>query len=50
MDAILTHVYQHETAAIYADHLLPFDTFLLAMLLEEHKEVEMVEMGIDDLD
>jgi len=26
-------------ASGYADHLLPFETFILAMLLEEHKEI-----------
>ena len=30
---------QHLAAAAYAGHALPFEIFLLAMLLEEHKEV-----------
>ena len=30
---------QHMAAAAYAANLLPMETFLLAMLLEEHKEI-----------
>ena len=30
---------KHIAAAAYAAHALPFEVFLLAMLLEEHKEV-----------
>ncbi len=30
---------KHLAAAAYAAHALPFETFLLAMLLEEHKEM-----------
>ena len=30
---------QHLAAVTYAAHALPFETILLAMLLEEHKEV-----------
>jgi len=29
----------HAAAAAYASHALPFEVFLLSMLLEEHKEV-----------
>lgn len=39
LDDLFTAARQHLAAAQYASHALPFETFLLAMLLEEHKEV-----------
>jgi len=38
-DDLLAAAHQHLAAASYASHTLPFEVFLLAMLLEEHKEV-----------
>ena len=39
LDDILAASRQHLAAAAYASHLLPFEVMLLAMLVEEHKEV-----------
>ncbi|MGD0750796.1 MAG: hypothetical protein ABSA23_05240 [Anaerolineales bacterium] len=39
LDDLFTSARQHLAAAQYATHALPFEVFLLAMLLEEHKEV-----------
>lgn len=39
LDDLLAAARQHLAAASYAAHLMPFETFLLCMLLEEHKEV-----------
>ena len=39
LDDLFAAARQHLAAAAYAGHALPFDVFLLAMLLEEHKEV-----------
>jgi hypothetical protein len=39
LDDLFTKARQHLAAAQYAAHALPFEVFLLAMLLEEHKEV-----------
>ena len=39
LDDLFASARQHLAAAAYAAHILPFETFLLAMLLEEHKEV-----------
>lgn len=39
LDDLLASARKHLAAAAYAAHPLPFETFLLAMLLEEHKEV-----------
>ena len=42
LDDLFASARQHLAAAAYAAHILPFETFLLAMLLEEHKEVMRV--------
>lgn len=39
LDDLLASARQHLAAAAYASHLLPFEMMLLAMLLEEHKQV-----------
>ena len=40
---------KHLAAASYASHALPFENFLLAMLLEEHKEVIRLRDEVDRL-
>ena len=48
LDDLFVAAKQHTAAAQYAAHALPFEVTLLAMLLEEHKEVrrlrELVEV------
>jgi hypothetical protein len=39
LDELLAGSRHHLAAAAYASHLLPFEVMLLAMLLEQHKEV-----------
>jgi len=39
LDDLFAAAQQHLAAAAYATHPLPMEVFLLAMLLEEHKEV-----------
>ena len=39
LDELFVSARQHLAAAAYAADLLPMETFLLSMLLEEHKEV-----------
>jgi len=39
LDDLLAAARHHLAAAAYASHLLPFETLLLAMLVEEHKRV-----------
>jgi hypothetical protein len=39
LDDLFAAARQHLSAAAHAAHVLPFEVFLLAMLLEEHKEV-----------
>jgi hypothetical protein len=39
LDELLDAAHRHLSAAAFASHALPFEIFLLSMLLEEHKEV-----------
>jgi hypothetical protein len=39
LDDLFAAARQHTAAAQYASHALPFEVFMLAMLLEEHKQV-----------
>ena len=47
LDDLLDMAQRHLAAAAYAAHLLPFEVFLLAMLLEEHKEVLRLRAQIE---
>ena len=38
-DDLFASAHKHLAAAAYSAHALPFEIFLLEMLLEEHKEV-----------
>ena len=49
LDDILAASRQHLAAAAYASHLLPFEVMLLAMLVEEHKEVMRLRAHIETL-
>jgi hypothetical protein len=39
LDDLFSSARKHLSAAAYASHALPMETFLLSMLLEQHKEV-----------
>jgi hypothetical protein len=49
LDGLFAAAHRHLAAAAYASHPLPFEVFLLAMLLEEHKEVLRLSrlLGVD---
>jgi len=49
LDDLLASARQHLAAAAYAAHPLPFETFLLSMLLEEHKRVLQLERLVKEL-
>lgn len=49
LDDLFTSAQQHLAAAAYAAHALPFEILLLAMLLEEHKEVMRLRQSVEDL-
>jgi hypothetical protein len=49
LDDLFTSARQHLAAAQYASHALPFEVFLLAMLLEEHKEVLRLRQEVEGL-
>lgn len=48
LDDLFTSAQQHLAAAAYAAHALPFEILLLAMLLEEHKEVMRLRQRLDE--
>jgi len=49
LDNLFSAAHQHLAAAAYAAHSLPFETFLLAMLIEEHKEVLRLRGLVEEL-
>jgi hypothetical protein len=49
-DDLFTAAQKHISAAAYAAHALPFETFLMAMLLEEHKEVMHLRKIVETLE
>ena len=49
LDDLFAAAHQHLAAAAYAAHALPFETLLLAMLLEEHKEVMRLRDALQEL-
>ena len=48
-DDLFTAAYKHRAAASYAGHLLPFETFLLSMQIEDHKEVMYLRREVESL-
>jgi hypothetical protein len=49
LDDLFASAQRHLSAASYASHALPFETFLLSMLLEEHKEVIRLRREVAEL-
>jgi len=49
LDDLFVAARQHLAAAAYAANLLPMETFLLSMLLEEHKEVIRLRTKVEAL-
>jgi hypothetical protein len=49
LDDLFSAAQNHLSAAAYAANALPFESFLLAMLLEEHKEVMRLRQAVSEL-
>lgn len=49
LDDLFTAAYKHRAAAAYAGHLLPFESFLLGMQIEGHKEVMRLRVDVENL-
>jgi hypothetical protein len=49
LDELFVAARQHLAAAAYAANLLPMESFILAMLLEEHKEVIRLRAQVEAL-
>jgi len=50
LDDLFSAAHQHLAAAQYASHALPFEVFLLSMLIEEHKEVMRLRERMEALE
>lgn len=48
LDDLLASARQHLAASAYAAHPLPFEIFLLAMLVEEHKRLLRLQRILED--
>ena len=48
-DDLFVAAYKHRAAASYAGHLLPFETFLLSMQIEDHKEMMVLRRELESL-
>mgnify|MGYP001818976992 FL=1 len=49
LDDLFASAQKHLSAASYASHALPFEIFLLSMLLEEHKEITRLRQEVAEL-
>jgi hypothetical protein len=49
LDDLFISARKHLAAAAYATDALPMETFLLAMLVEEHKEVVQLRNRVENL-
>jgi len=49
LDDLFVAAYKHRAAASYAGHLLPFETFLLSMQIEDHKEMMVLRRELESL-
>jgi len=49
LDDLFASAQKHLAASSYASHALPFETFLLSMLLEEHKEIMRLKREVAEL-
>ena len=49
IDELLAFAHKHIPAVAYAGHPLPFVMFLLAMLVEQHKQLKRLEEKLDSL-
>lgn len=47
LDELFDGAHKHLAAAAYASSATPFEIFLLAMLLEEHKEVRRLREALE---
>ena len=49
LDDLFAAAHQHLAAAAFAAHALPFEVFLLAMLLEDHKVVMRLRQKLEGM-
>jgi len=49
LDDLFAAARKHLAAAAYASHALPFEVFLLSMVLEQHKQIIQLRQQIEAL-
>ncbi len=49
LDDLFSSARRHLAEAAYASHALPFEIFMLSMLLEQHKEVLRLRQLLEEL-
>ena len=49
LDDLFASARKHLSAAAYAAHALPMETFLLSMLLEQHKDILRLRQQVAEL-
>jgi hypothetical protein len=47
LDTLFVHARQHTAAISLADHALPFESMLLAMMLEQEREIQRLRQLLD---
>ncbi len=50
LDELFAASRQHLAAAAYASHLLPFEIMLLGMLVEQHKQIRLLNARLENLE
>lgn len=48
-DTLFAHALQHTAAISLADHALPFESMLLAILIEQQRQIEQLESSLNSL-
>ncbi len=48
-DTLFAHALQHTAAISLADHALPFESVLLAILIEQQRQIEQLESNLNNL-
>lgn len=46
-DQLFAHARQHTAAISLADHALPFESILLAMMLEQQRQIQALQARLD---
>jgi hypothetical protein len=48
-DEILAHIQKHMLACTQANHLLPIEIFLFTIMLEQQRQITLLEMEVNEV-